>query len=315
MKNLALACLATIVTAASALAGSAVVRTEEILNLDGSAGKPIYTQAWTPPNPKGLVVYTHGFTDNSRNHRRLYELLNSKGYAVAAWDMIGHGTSFGLRAFVDDFDDFIRALDMVRVRALERVPAGTPVYVAGYSMGGLVTLRYAQVHDADISGSFYFSPLLKMHLSWMRRMLNHFSKPLDRLLPHVVTPTGVIVPMLLTDPEVLAEREKDPYFFEVMTVHLFRQLLAGMDAVARDATKLTKPLLLQAAGQELIVELSATNDFYARIPAAAHKQFQLWPQLRHELDNETGRVGVYEVLGRWLDEQSQKRAFRQLHAK
>ncbi|MBI2944459.1 MAG: alpha/beta fold hydrolase [Candidatus Wallbacteria bacterium] len=315
VKALWLGLLFGLTVASSARAADAVTRVEQVLRLDGSEEKPIFSQLWLPREPRGLVLYTHGFTDNSRNHRRLYEFLTGRGFAVAAWDMIGHGTSFEMRGYVDRFEDFTRAMDLVKAHALGRLPAGTPVYAAGYSMGGLVTLRYAQLRDAELAGSFYFSPLLKMKLSWMRRFLNKFSKPLDRVLPRVRTPHGVTAPMLLTDPAVIAERATDPYFFDSMTVHLFRQLLAGMEVVQRDVHKLTKPVLFQVAGQELIVEWPATNLFFARIPCTTDKHYRFWPEMRHELDNEAGREGVYQVLDRWLDEQARKRTFEKVHAK
>src|SRR5437868_11024942 len=81
------------------------------VNLDGRPDQPLYTESWYPAHPKAVLVFSHGFIDNARNHRRMYAALTGAGYAVTAWDQVGHGTSFGMRGYVDRFDTFVRALD------------------------------------------------------------------------------------------------------------------------------------------------------------------------------------------------------------
>jgi len=280
--------------------------------LDGKADQPLYTESWGPATPRALLVHTHGFIDNARNHRRLYDALTAAGYAVTAWDMPGHGTSFGPRGYVDRFETYVHALDAVVGYARTRVPAGTPVYVMGHSLGSLVTLRYAELHDGEIAGSLNLAPFLQPQLDALKKILNSLSVPLDHLLPMLRLPHGVKIPMILRDKEIEKERLADPYFFKTITVHLYRQFTAGIEATRADATKITKPILILEPGDDLIVVPAATDAFFASLTPASDHQIVRFPQSRHDLQSDLGREAVYTALTTWLKNHVHQRNFEQL---
>jgi alpha-beta hydrolase superfamily lysophospholipase len=292
-----------------ALSGPAL-HSRESIPLDGNANTPIYVQTWIPARVNGLVVYTHGFVDNSRNQTRLYDHLLAHNYAVAAWDMIGHGTSFGMRGYVDDFSNYVHALDLVVKRAREKVPAGTPVYMLGHSLGGLVTLRYAELYDGSIAGSLYLAPFLQPKKSFSSTIMHGISGPLDVLLPRLVLLHGVSNKMLFRDPTILAERSRDPYFFKKITVHLFRQFLAGIRSVNAESARISKPVLFIVPGDELIVEKAATEAFFQNLSSAQRKDMVPFPKLRHEPQSDIGREAVLESLTSWLKDRQHEQNFR-----
>ena len=268
------------------------------LKLDGDATRHVTVRTIVPPRPKGLVVYTHGFLDNHRNHQRLYQHLMRKGFAVATWDVIGHGTSYGMRGYVASFDDYVNALHAVRQHAAARVSAATPVYLLGHSLGALITLRSAAVHPERLAGTAVLAPFLEPKMTPVRKFLNSLSGPMDHIFPKLETPHGVTNEQMFRDPLILAERRTDPYFFARITVHLFRQMQSAIKACFRDHSKLTGPVLFLVAGDELIVDRRATDAFYAKL--TGDKTTQLFPESRHEMHSDHGRLAVLDALTSWL---------------
>lgn len=296
-----------------ARAADGLVDERVTLQFDGDASRPISVRVVRPDRPRALVIYTHGFLDNFRNHERLVGALLSRRCAVAAWDLIGHGASFGMRGHVESFDDYARALDLVRRHAVAQVPAGTPVILLGHSLGALVTLRHAEQHPEGLAGTALLAPFLEAKMSPVRKVLNSISGAVDHVFPKLETPHGVTNGMMFRVPEILAERRRDPYFFEKITVHLFREMQAGIKAAFRDAARLRGPLLFLVAGDELIVEREATDRFYAKLGAGVGKQYELFPNARHELHSDTGREQVIASLLGWVETQLKSGSFSRLY--
>lgn len=305
-----LAIVAAVLVAVSPAHASRILASDSsVLSLDGLAEQRLSVTTYIPREPRALVVYTHGFLDNSRNHVRLYELLASRGFAVATWDLIGHGESFGMRGHVERFDDYVRALQTVRAHAVSKVPAGTPVFLLGHSLGALVTLRAVEQHPEGLTGSAYLAPFLEAKLSPVRRFLNSLSGAMDHVFPKLETPHGVTNEIMFRTPEILAERRTDRFFFEKITVHLFRQLQDGIRATFADASKLAAPMLFLVAGDEQVVERAATDRFWATVPAKVDRTYKLFPQARHEMHSDTGRLEVLGTLVGWLEVQTRQATF------
>lgn len=88
--------------------------------------------------PVGYVVLNHGFSANRMGTGRLLvELarrLSDAGYAVLAYDRLGHGESDGEFSQITASDE-VRQLETVCAHLWRR--SGSPVHVVGHSLGGM----------------------------------------------------------------------------------------------------------------------------------------------------------------------------------
>merc|ERR1719411_2322987 len=107
------------------------------------SGEPGTMNGWflEPPSsvsPNGIaVLYLHGVTDTRGEHHRvgLYNLLNSLGYTVLAFDYRGFGDSTGTSLDEDTVvEDALAALRWLEDWIKENKPK-TQLYVWGHSMG------------------------------------------------------------------------------------------------------------------------------------------------------------------------------------
>lgn len=110
--------------------------------------------------PKGDVLFLHGFADRFDNHLPLFEGWRKLGLRVIAFDYPSHGETCG------------RGLDLYRIRGLAQLASfveertrpdhARPLVLAGWSTGGLVSVRLLQEPSLalgrPVSGAFLLAP-------------------------------------------------------------------------------------------------------------------------------------------------------------
>jgi alpha-beta hydrolase superfamily lysophospholipase len=121
-----------------------------------SHGATVFSRSWPVESPRGLVVIAHGASEHSGRYDRFAKALNASGFAVVAIDHRGHGYTGkstgpgvmgtgGGQAVVDDLHE-------LRAASTSSVPAGTPVFLFGHSMGSLIGLAYLAQHAEGLAG-------------------------------------------------------------------------------------------------------------------------------------------------------------------
>lgn len=117
--------------------------------------------------PKADILYLHGYSDRFDNHLPLFEGWRAMGLRVIAFDYPSHGETCG------------RGLDRYRINGLAKlvseVEAHTrpaeerPLLVAGWSTGGLVTVRMLQspeigTFSRPVAGALLITPGVDVRL-------------------------------------------------------------------------------------------------------------------------------------------------------
>ncbi|MBY0471761.1 lysophospholipase [bacterium] len=91
------------------------------------------------------VLFLHGYGDCSENHPELFDAWVEKGYRVISFDYPGHGKSQGMYNYLNYFN--FHDLAKMAVGAVNFVEKDEerPLILAGWSTGGLLALRLAQL--------------------------------------------------------------------------------------------------------------------------------------------------------------------------
>ena len=132
---------------------------------DGATGR-VYYKAWRVPAPRtAALVFLHGFGEHSGLYHRYGNTLNRAGIELWALDEIGHGLTEGERAAVGSIDDLVE--NGRRLTALaEAVQPGTPVWLAGHSLGTAVAALSAARDPGRYAGLILSAALLSP-LDWV----------------------------------------------------------------------------------------------------------------------------------------------------
>ncbi len=110
----------------------------DIISFDGTLLKCLIRE--TGSN-KWLIV-THGRGEHRGLHEFILKLFSSN-FNIAIYDLRGHGRSGGKRAWVNDFNDYLKDLQSV-IDYLKKDFSMTNYTLFGHSMGGLITAAYLQ---------------------------------------------------------------------------------------------------------------------------------------------------------------------------
>ncbi|KAJ9074318.1 hypothetical protein DSO57_1007739 [Entomophthora muscae] len=158
-----------------------------------SSRKRVYLQTWSRQGsaPKAELIMLHGIAAYGGCLAKLVPGYTAAGLRVHLMDLPGHGRSDGVHADAASMQRLIRALHGV-VQHVKRTHGG-PIYLMGYSLGGLVAIRYCLEHPKDVSGLSLISPCVKLNPAVLRdsslitlaRMIAFLTPRLALPSPHV----------------------------------------------------------------------------------------------------------------------------------
>jgi acylglycerol lipase len=88
------------------------------------------------------LIVTHGLGEHSGRHEYILKLF-SQNFNIAIYDVRGHGKSGGKRAYVENFQNYVKDLDSV-IKYLRKEFGLVRYTLFGHSMGGLITATFLQ---------------------------------------------------------------------------------------------------------------------------------------------------------------------------
>ena len=98
-----------------------------------SGGYTLAAHLYRPEAYTATVVLLHGYLNHTGQFRHLIRFLLENGFAVAVYDLPGHGLSSGERAVIQSFDEYVRTTqDLMTV--VKPYLTG-PFYAVGFSTG------------------------------------------------------------------------------------------------------------------------------------------------------------------------------------
>jgi alpha-beta hydrolase superfamily lysophospholipase len=119
-------------------------------------GAHLGLSVWGAENPIAVIAAVHGMNDYANAYSLAAPTWAARGIATYAYDQRGFGRSPvkgkwpGAPALKQDLHDFIAAL--------RRTHPGTPVFIAGHSMGAAVVMAAHRDRPLDVEGIILIAP-------------------------------------------------------------------------------------------------------------------------------------------------------------
>ncbi|MBI3284439.1 MAG: lysophospholipase [Burkholderiales bacterium] len=243
------------------------------------------------------VLIMHGLGEHCGRYAHVARFFNALGFAVRTYDHRGHGKSGGAAGDVPDDDSILHDARLV-MNDFGKQLAGPPL-LFGHSMGGLFAARFALEEQAPLRGLILSSPALAIRMSGFQQVL---LKLASALIPGVGIPNGLETRYLTHDGEVIQAYENDALVHPRISARLLRSMLRSMDYVHDNAPSLKIPVLLLAAADDRIVDLTGSERFLARLPPDIVTAY-FYEGYYHEIFNELDATRVFDDLRAWLEQQ------------
>ena len=270
---------------------------ETSAQLTGSRGRQIFWRAWTPEEPpRAVVVIAHGAGEHSGRYEQVAAALVDAGYAVYALDHQGHGRSEGARALIERVDQAVSDLDALVVLASAAYP-DLRVFLLGHSMGAMIALRYAPVHQERLSGLILSGALAA--LEDVPAPLRVIGQMLSRVAPK--TPLIAIDASLVSrDPAVVQAYRADPLVHHgKLPARTAAEIADTVAALPSAVGAITVPTLILYGTDDRLCPPAGSVMVGERI-GSADRTVTAYDGLFHEILNEPERAVVLADICAWL---------------
>lgn len=284
---------------------------------------------WRPEGEiRAVVQIAHGVAEYIDRYGAFANFLCEHGIAVIGNDHLGHGGSVSEGAprvwFSEEngWEHVVDDMHELRLEGGRRFP-GVPYFLMGHSMGSFLARTYLIRYPGSVRGeiimgtghqsgalvaagravakieakrvgSASFSPLIES------MAFGAYNKPF--------APNRTTHDWLSVNEENVDRYLADPLCGGKATVGLFYDMLGGIGFIRKPENlkkmDVRKPALFISGWQDPVGDMgkgviAACNSF--RNAGVTDLTLQLYPGMRHEILNETGREEVYDFILQWIE--------------
>lgn len=264
-------------------------------------GLPLFAQKWEPDGEiKGVINLVHGLGEHSNRYQHWADRFNSTGYAVVSFDLRGHGRSGGQRGDTPSYDHFADDISILIEKSAELFP-GTPSFIYGHSLGGLLVLFYLVQRQPDLRGAIVTSPGLRTMIDQQKAKIAAV-KILGSLLPRVSIPNGLELEGLARDERVIVDYQNDPLVHDRVSLRMGKGMIETIEFIFKNAAMIKLPLLLLHGSGDKICYANGSEELASLM--GKNCSLQLFEGCYHELHNEPEKDDIYNFLIGWVDSQN-----------
>ncbi len=265
--------------------------TEHFFGTFDSNGYTLAAHVYIPANPQATVVLHHGYLNHSAQHANLIHVLLRHNYAVAAYDMPGHGLSTGKGAWIDSFNTYTAILADFTEIVKQNLPG--PYHLIGISCGGAVTLDTLLTRPDDFERFILCAPLVRS-VSWNASRFGYtIASPFVKSVPRHQR-------KISNDPEWLHFNKYLDYLHASSVPFRWVKAMFNWDKKFSAAEPVYKSALLVQGDKDNIVDYKHNlSVIKQKIP---NLQIEMIESGRHELFNESKSIRreVFAQILRWL---------------
>lgn len=288
-----------------------------------SFGDTLYGNSWEIASPKALVLIVTGMCEHSGRYNDFATFLNKNGYSVICIDHYGQGDGkngpLGHGA-PDYFGKFMKTMDEIIID-YKANHKNLPVYLFAHSMGSFVTQGYIENYSsADkvvICGSNHMGSLGKIGYALAKVIVhkNNREKPAGLLNNLAVGGYAKSVKdadspnaWISFNKDNCRTYDNDPFSGYHCTNGFYLEFLKGL-------SKLNKPSNLKKISKDMPIYVIAgdsdpvgnngkgprkLDEMYKKY--GLNSRITIYPNMRHEILNETERMVVYKNILEFYDE-------------
>ena len=129
-----------------------------------SEGETLAAHVFMPPEPRGTLFLIHGYFDHTGTLAKLITEGIRQGYAVATWDLPGHGLSTGDRTDTGQFNLCAEQFFDIVERSAPYLPQ--PIHLIAHSTGSSIAIEYLHNPDPNVFDRIVFMAPLIRHAYW-----------------------------------------------------------------------------------------------------------------------------------------------------
>jgi acylglycerol lipase len=263
-------------------------------------GLEMFAQSWEPEeNLKAVVCLVHGLGEHSGRYAHVGNTFAEAGFALAGFDLRGHGKSDGPRGHTPSFEAFMDDIEGFQLQLDERF-ASMPHFLYGHSLGGILVLNYGLRRKSDLTGVISTGAALHTSLEEQtgKVMLARF---LGTLMPGVAIPSGLDPTDLCRNREIIEAYIHDPLVHDKITFGFIKIMQPVLSWTIEHAHEFSLPLLIMHGKEDRLGYPRGSEEFASHVKQNC--TLKVWDGLYHEIHNEPELGEVLAFMIDWMNSQ------------
>lgn len=273
----------------------------------GYDGQKLYYQVWRPDGASGdassqaTLIVVHGLGEHGGRYMNLVNQIVPSGVTVYAFDHRGHGRSAEkMVAHINSFDEYrgdVRAF----VQMVTADEAGTPLFLMGHSMGGLIVTNYVLHYPDGLRGAIISAPPVgEVDVS---AVLRGVGKVMSVLKPDFAIDNGLDANGISRDPAAVSAYENDPLVHGKVSARWSTEFFKAIDWTRAHAADFKPPVLMIHGDADSFVPIAGSRAFFAQIPQE-DKTYITYEGGYHESLNDLHHAQVAADIEKWILERA-----------
>ena len=263
-------------------------------------GLEMYAQSWEPDAAtKAVICLVHGLGEHSGRYAHIGKAFTDAGFALAGFDLRGHGKSSGPRGHIPAIDAFMDDIEGF-VKQIEARFEGVPRFLYGHSLGGILVLNYILRRKPEFKGVISTGASLRTSLEEQAAKVT-MARVLGTLLPGVAIPSGLNPTTISRNPEVVNAYVNDPLVHDKMTLGFGKVMLSVLPWTFEHAHEFSLPLLIMHGKEDKLGYPRGSEEFAGLVEQDC--TLKLWDGLYHEVHNEPEQDEVFAFTIEWMNSQ------------
>ncbi|MFD3704941.1 alpha/beta hydrolase [Nocardia sp. NPDC058658] len=271
-----------------------------------SDGTSIHVRSWLPTDvePRGVVQIAHGMGEHSERYAHLAEQLAALGFAVYADDHRGHGLSMGPVPgdLGPDGWNLLVADEVALTEILRERHPGLPVTLIGHSLGSFAVQQYLLDHsdlvdEVVLSGTTAVDGLFGEIAAAGGDLIGFFNAEFQ--------PTRTDADWISRDEAQVDTYNADPWCgFAIDEANMGLLAVNSQTRLADPSTvRSDLPIYVMVGDKDPLNSKLSLSDLLVqryRDAGLTDITYQIYPDARHEVLNETNRDEVEADLLAWI---------------
>jgi len=253
---------------------------------------------WGCSTPRSALLLVHGLGGHSNNWEHLSRYFVERGISSFALELKGFGNTDTLKGHIDSLNTYIR--DVRRLYTIvRREHRRQPVFIAGESMGGLISFLTVIRKPRLFRGLICISPGFKSRLKfsfldYLKMVSARFTNPKKQFVMPFTSA------MCTRDIACQKHIDNDALEHRFATPKLLQSILLGQFASRLLKHRVKTDTIFLLPGDDNFVSSEVSKKIFKGI-RIENKTMIEYPGYRHSLTVEMEREKVFADLLRWME--------------
>ncbi|MBU1163462.1 MAG: alpha/beta hydrolase [Proteobacteria bacterium] len=254
----------------------------------------IAAHIYFPADPKGTIFLMHGYYDHAGILKNVIRFCLKQGFAVAVYDLPGHGLSTGERFSINDFSEYVDVLNFFVDLYGDHLPE--PFHLISHSTGAAIAYEYLNTSHTIIFDKVIFLAPLVHHSQWkISRAGYYLAKLFVEKLPRRKRINS-------SDPSFIEFVKNDPLQSQMILPIKFLDALYAWDKRIRKYKTVLKPVMIIQGSNDVIVDWKYNVNFLGKKIETVH--LRMIKNANHQLVNENPLVKseLFKFIEQYLED-------------